>query len=416
MHSLPFRRIASFVLLQGLSAVVPLLVLPVINDRVGREGWVSLSIGYGIGAAAATPAAFGWAVLGPHRVAAATKETAAAVYLESAITRSIAWLLSASVAVFAAATLAPGKHVMLAVLMAVAISSWGLTPSWFFIGRGLPSRVAAYETIPRLVSSVAAIPAVSLLNAPLAYPILVLVTSMVTFCVATMRLTAPLQGNYVLPPGWRSRLRGHASLSFSALLGTGYTSLVVPIARMAHPGVPTLSDIAAATRIRNMAQMGTASVTSGLQGWASEGNEADLPRRRRKALLVTTLAGVGSALFLFLLLPPTAHLLFGDVASVSWPLSFLTALAAIPYAIGSSLSFHVLAPLAMTRTISASRIAATIIGVPAIVVGAKVGGAEGVLLSTCLAECIVVLWQGYAAKDYLFPGLTGRYRAPGSVT
>ncbi|WP_322613551.1 hypothetical protein [Dermacoccus abyssi] len=403
MSSLPFRRIASFVLLQGLSALVPLLVLPVINDRVGREGWVSLSIGYGIGAAAATPAAFGWAVLGPHRVAAATDETAAAVYLESVITRSVAWVISASVAACAAAALAPGEHVMLAVLMAVAISSWGLTPSWFFIGRGLPSRVAAYETIPRLVSSVAAIPAVSLLNAPLAYPILVLATSLATFCVVTVRLTAPLHGNLALPPEWRSRLRGHASLSFSALLGTGYTSLVVPIARLAHPGVSALSDIAVATRIRNMAQMGTASVTSGLQGWASQGDEVDLPRRRRKALLATSLAGVASALFLFLLLPPTAHLLFGDVASVSWTLSFLTALAAIPYAIGSSLSFHVLAPLAMTRTISLSRIAATIIGVPAIVVGAGLGGAEGVLMATCLAEWVVVLWQGYSVRGYLFP-------------
>lgn len=413
MSGLPVRRLVSFVGLQGLAAVVPLLVLPAINAIVGAQGWVALSIGYGVGTAAAVVSAYSWPVLGPHRVAGADPGAAAWVYWESLITRCAAWLVAAVAGALAAALLVEGSHRVLAVSMAVAVTSWGMTPSWFFVGRGDARSVARYETIPRLISSAAAIPLISMTGQPLIYPVLVLAASAGSLMAATRRIMKAAHASERPAVPWRAGLADHASLTAAGLIGTGYTSLVLPVARSVHPGTLELSNLAAATRIRGMAQMGTAAVATGLQGWASEG-ESDAVKRahRRRALAATSAIGVITALVLALILPFVGHWLFGDVSDISWGLSVATATACIPYAMASSLSFHVLAPLGRSRVISTSRIAATFVGVPAIAMGAGLHGAVGALIGTALAECVVVFWQLWSVWSYLFPPHPrGRHRA-----
>lgn len=405
MPRLPLRRLGAFVGLQGLSAVVPLLVLPAINANVGKEGWVALSLGYGIGSAAAIMCAFAWPMLGPHRVASADAARSADVYYESLVTRAVLWVAASVVAAVVTAFLADGAHVLLAVAMAIAMSSWGLTPSWYFIGKGDAASVARFETVPRIASAALSIPLVAVLREPLVYPALTLLASLLALVSASRRILAAAGRRPVMPGGWQERARRHGALAASALVGAGYTSLVLPVSKLAHPGIAALSDVAAASRLRNMAQMGSAAVTSGLQGWVAQGQagDDDIRARRRKALGASTAAGVVSALALFLLLPVLGNAVFGNVSTMTWGLSLATALACIPYAAGSSLSFHVLAPAGRTGVIGRSRVAASLVGVPAIFVGADRHGAVGVMLATFLAETCVVVWQAAAARDLLRP-------------
>lgn len=401
MNGIPIKKLGGFVGLQGVSAIVPLLVLPAINSIVGREGWVALSLGYAVGAAAAIGCALAWPMLGPHRVANADEYGRQAAYFESLVTRTLSFVCCGAAAGIVAGLLAGVDHRWLAVSMAVALTSWGLTPSWYFVGTGHTSLVARYETIPRILASAASIPLVSWTHQPFFYPLLVLATSLVTTAAAShYLLPGPMRG-YSMPDGATARLRQHLSLTGAALIGAGYTSLVLPLARIPHPGVQALSDVAASIRIRNMAQMGTAAVTTGLQGWVTPPSARERRARRRKALVLTTGIGVISAIGLFVALPVASRWLFSDVASISWSLSAATSAACVPYAVGSTLSFHVLAPEGRTREISRSRIVGSLVGVPAIVVATATWGACGAMIATALAECLVVAWQIGAAWPYL---------------
>lgn len=404
IRQLPWRRLASFGGLQLFSAVAPVLVLPVLVRTIGTHGWVGLSIGYGIGAAAAILTSFAWPMTGPPRVAAAAEPEARGVYWESVVVRLVTFAVSGGLSMALAGVLAPGGSGVLAAAMALAVTSWGLTPSWYYVGVGKPRGILAFETLPRLAATLSSIPAIALTGSALWYPALLLATSAGCLVTATRSIGIGWRsgGRPTVVAGLGDRLRTSAALTLSALVGAGYTSLVVPLARLTDLGTQGLADLAASTRLRTMAQMGASAVTSGLQGWVAEppGLEARI-RRMRQGLLASTAGGVAGGLGLFLVTPFAGPLLFGSVAHVGWALSAVTAAAALPYAVTASLSFHVLTPLGLGRHVAWSRIAATAVGVPLLLLGASTWGAVGAASATLAAECVVLAWQASVARPHL---------------
>lgn len=417
--SLPIRRLASFGALQLVATIAPIAVLPLVVRMIGASGWVGMSIGYGVGAAAASVVALGWPVSGPPLVAAAATDVRAVLFRESLATRAAAAVVATAAAAGISAALSPRGHGFLAAAMAAAITSWGLTPSWYYVGIGQPRGILVFETLPRLAATMASIPVVALTREAVSYPGLLLLASLGSFVISARRILGSTKGPW-LENGWRARLRGNVSLSLGNLIGAGYTNLAVPIATAAQPGVHALADLAASSRIRSMSQMGTASVATAFQGWVAE-EPAQARSRRRAAFALTTAVGLITAALLFVIGPFISGILFGSNVRYGWLMSAVTAAGVIPYALGATLSFHCLAPAGMHRQIASSRIAATIVGVPMLYVGVRHSGAVGGAAASAASEFVVVAlqalaWRRLSAFNQPDPACSSATRSDGVPT
>ena len=393
--SLPLRRLGSFALLQLFGAIAPLLVLPVVVRLVGTSGWVSMSVGYAVGAAAAIAVYCGWPIAGPPRVAGAAPTQVRAVVRESLVMRGI---VTGPVLVASALLtwwLSDPEHVLLAVLMALAVGVSGRGASWCFIGLGRARGVFAFDALPKLLATVAAIPCVALTHSATWYPALLLLGTG-TGIALSYRSIRGGSGAPVTPaqPGLRGRLRDYSVLALSGVVGAGYTSLAVPIAQLAGAPVRAVGDFAGALRVRSMAQNGVASVTTAFQGWVAEtGDERVLLVRMRTALAINAAIGLLGGLLFVVLAPLLDGVLFGDAVTISLPVALLNGATFTAYAVGASVSHHVLAPFGLAGAIGRTRIVASCIGVPLLFFMARWWGAEGASAGVLLCELIGLLLQ-----------------------
>jgi PST family polysaccharide transporter len=392
---LPLRRLGSFALLQLFGAIAPLLVLPVVVRLVGTSGWVSLSVGYAVGAAAAIALYCGWPIAGPPRVAGAAAAQVRAVVRESLVMRAVV-----SGPVLAGSTLitwwlSDPQHTGLAVLMALAVAVSGMGASWCFIGLGRARGVFTFDALPKLLATVAAIPCVAVTHSATWYPALLLLGTVLGVALSYRSIRGP-RGEPVAAaePGLRGRLREYSVLALSGVVGAGYTSLAVPITQLAGAPVRAVGDFAGALRVRSMAQNGVASVTTAFQGWVAEtGEDRLLLARMRTALVASAAIGVlGGAAFV-VLAPLLDGLLFGDAVTISVPVALLNGVTFTAYAVGASVSHHVLAPFGLAGAIGRTRIVASVIGVPLLFFLARWWGAEGASAGVLLCELLGLLLQ-----------------------
>lgn len=392
--TLPWKRLFAFGGLQLFGTIAPVLVVPVIVRLVGVEGWVGLSLGYAIGAAAAIAINYGWPITGPSRLAAATEAEAAAAFYESLIMRATVALPVLAIAVLASSILTPAGHRGLAVAMTVAMASSGMASNWYYIGRGQPNGILHYEAVPKLVATLVTIPLVHFTHIAVLYPVLLLCGTLGGVYVSARRILAGHKGTTHLAPGLKSRFASYGLVAASGIVGAGYTSLALPITQIAGTSLVQVANLAGSLRLRSMTQAGIAAGTSALQGWVSEQDQV-LTRRRRMRVALLTNAGLGAlaGLLLFLAGPLISTFLFGDAVEMSYTLSALTGLACVPYALSASLSFHILAPLGRTRSVASSRVLATAIGVPLIFVMTRQSGANGAAGAILISESVVVVLQ-----------------------
>ncbi|WP_140741186.1 lipopolysaccharide biosynthesis protein [Pedococcus bigeumensis] len=397
---LPWKRLMSFGALQLFTAAAPILVLPVVVRLIGVEGWVGLSIGYAVGAACAIAVNLAWTMVGPSRVAHVSEPQAAAVFWESLVTRLVMAVPISAVGALASVLLSPPGHRVLAGAMCVSTASSGLASNWYYIGRGEPRGIFSYEALPKLVATLLTIPAVAISHLALIYPALIFASSIWGAAVSAKRILAPHRDGLRMPSGSWRRMRHNAVVASSAVVGAGYTGLAVPISKLSGTALTQVADFAGSLRIRSMAQMAPASSTSALQGWVSEsrGEGGPSAHRMRWALAVNGAIGLLTAALVAILAPLLDGVLFGTSAQVSLLLAVLTGAACIPYALSASLSFHILAPLGATGSVAASRVAATVVGVPMLFWLAHRDGATGAAAAVLVSETLVVAMQAVFAR------------------
>lgn len=384
---LPLRRVASFGGLQFFSAIVPFVVLPVVVELIGTEGWVGLSIGYAVGAALAVGVNFGWATLGPAAVAALEPRQARARFHDSLVQRLVVLGPLLVIASACTAALATPGYRGLALLMLCAVGSAGLASGWYYIGRGEPSGILRYEAVPRLVSTLLSIPLVYLTGSALWYPASLLAGTLWGVAASCRRILKADRGTGL---GWRHGLRDHGAIATSNVVGAGYTSLAVPIAQVSGATLADVGIFAGSVRLRTMAVTAPASLTSALQGWVAEPTtEAGRRARMMRAAVATTAVGLVTALGFALLGPWLSSVVLRDAAPLSPMIAVLTGVACLLQALGGTLSFHLLVPMGRGRVIATSRVVASIVGGPIVWVMARQWGALGAVTAVALAELIV---------------------------
>lgn len=402
MSSSVRSRLVRFGALQAANAIVPLVVLPPVIAVIGEAGWVGLAIGMAVGAAAAVLVGLAWPLTGPPRVAGVDETRARAVYGEGLAMRLL--VLAPVLLVAAAAVLAlvpPGTSRSLAVLMAAATTLNGLTASWFFIGRASPAGIVLYETVPRLLATALAIPAVVLTDWAHWYPLLLVLGTGGGLLGATRHVT----GRVRLPSGsWpaaRAGLRAQAPLAIAGVLSTGATALAVPIASLSGTGVSQVGRFAAAVRLRSMTQGGIAAGTTALQGWVAEGDVRVWRRRAVRAVGVNAALGLLAGAAIAVAAPLLDGMIFGAHTIITAPTALLLGATCLAYAVSSSLSNHVLTPAGRTRQVVASTTVASVLAMPAVFLGSRQWGASGAMGAVSAAEALVVVLQARQARAAL---------------
>jgi O-antigen/teichoic acid export membrane protein len=398
--NLPWRRIFGFSSLPILSALSPLLVLPVLTRTVGAPGWASIAIGQSIGMAAALVVNYGWGVTGPSEIARADPNGRRDIYRISLVHRSLVSIVVLPAAFCLAQFLDPASGDAGAGVMAVAMALAGLSPSWYFIGSGKPWGIAIYDTFPRLVGSLLAIPLLQLVPDVLTYPLTLLVFVLAGVMISAIRLASrgnSVQHDLILV---RKHHRSQTTLVLSGLISAGYTSLSVSL--VAGTNYSAVAAFAAADRLRAMAKQGTVSLGNALQGWVAEDHQWVRARRRMivslgllasSGLLVGTLVWIG--------LPIVDESLFGPAIVITQATSFFCGASLLFTAVTISLSFHILAPALRTNVIAIATTSGALIGVPLILILSTTHGAPGAALAGAIAEGVVLVVEAVAAWKIL---------------
>ncbi len=395
MERLPLRRIAAFGFIPALAAIAPVIAIPVIVTQLGAHGWSALAIGQSVGGIAAVVVQFAWPTLGPAAIAGGVPATRWHEFARSLRVRLALFALIAAPAWFVAAALSPGPYASAAGLSAIAFSTYGLTPSWYFVGTGRASGVAAYETLPRLITTLLAIAILAVTASPYIYPICVLVGAAFGLAGAWIRIRKGTTAGGDAQPWPRASLMPHASLTLSGLVTSGYSIGSTAIVASVATSVPVVAAFAAVFRIQYLSRTPAMTLTTALQGWVAEGQAKH--KRMKTALVTMAFLGVAVGLGISLVLGPVLRILFPGTSAVTPLTSVFCGLAVFAHAISSSTSAHVLIPSGRAHLVSVSTGIAGCLGVPLLLILTPLYGVDGAMAALLAAEALVVVVQLPAA-------------------
>ena len=380
-------RLALHLLVPALGAAAPLAVIPAITSTHGASGWAAVAVGLSVGIATAVVAELGWSIVGPQRVARATRPPG-----ELFATASASKLVATAVLlpVAAAVTLAVvDEHRPAAALVSVGVALGALSPAWYFIGLGRPLLVLVAETSPRVLVSLVSAVAIAA-GAPLeVYGAGMVLAAVVTFGVAPRLGGARLPGAddfRAVPAVVRSQL----VLVLGRGVATTYKSLPVALLGAVSPG--SVAGFAAVDRPLRMGLQVVSAIPDRLQTWVGVPS-AELAHRRSLVSLglnagLGLVVGVGFALSM----PAVAVVLFTGAVPVSPDLAVAggVLIAVICTSRGAGLALVSAGRHAQTTTAS---IASAVVGVPGVLVLGAHHGALGAVSALVSAEAVGLVVQ-----------------------
>jgi hypothetical protein len=383
----PLRRMSAFALLPVLSTLSNLVLLPTVSSLFGQPGWTSVVLGQGIGAAASVICSLQWPTEGPALVATSPAATRPAILRASMRSRAAVLAACLPLTLLVIWVVQPAD-VLVCVLSCFSVTLIGLSPAWYFIGIGRPGALVWLEGVPRLVGNAVSLGLLLLLDAPLwTFPLVMLAVSLGTALVSWSVVAGHRQrGEHV----WRNE-QGRRSLGFATLartLDAGYSFIAGPVVAFLAPAAYPL--YGACDRLAKVVLGGLAVVPQGAAGWVSEPpTDADRARRARRASVLVLPLALLVAGFLTVATPTLVRLLFADTVSVGYLTSALAGAVVALGFLGHALFLTGLAPIGSATHGYRYLIAAFTVGLPALVVGALVEGANGALVGSICSGLVL---------------------------
>lgn len=374
-------RLALYVLLPLLTAITPLLVLPVITREYGEGGWAAVAIGQSVGTVGSLVVNLGWSVIGPSQVHACPPDLQAALYEQSLRTRYFMLLATVPASMGIAAALAPNWG-WAAALTSLAFVLYGAGSGWYYIALGRPVGVLLHDAGPRVAAAVVAIIAVPIVGL-VALPIL----QIILFAIGSLSSNLRVLGR-VLPqpaPIWRT-IVDRGPLVVSGVISSGYVGFSVAlVALVAPPAVPLF---AAAARFRDFGVSALAAVSNFFTGLIGRQGDRATDRWRirvRSAFGVGILGALGGVL-IATAAPTAGRLLFHGAVSIGYDTASLTGGIVLLIAVGLAVGTYLLVPAGLQGEIVKAGIVATAVGTPTLLILSNSCGATGGLLAVLLAE------------------------------
>lgn len=382
-------RLSGFTVLPLLSLITPLLLLPVISGFVGAEGVSSVISGQAIGTFAATVLMWGWNVDGPVAVARSVNaEARGIVYLRSIRTRLVLMVLVFPLAAAVAALVAVPEFRSEAVAMAWAVGLAGMSPSWFCIGLGQPRLLAIYDTVPRFLAAVAAVPLL-LITAQLWWYTAVLAAATLLALIFFHRNYS--RGGNWFPRGLRALaadLKLQARTAGISLAGNAYASTPAPIAT-ASTAPAASGSLATADTLYRFGLFTVVALGNAFQSWTIE--RAAGNRRQRHLAAIWAHAGLGvlGAAVLTAAGPLASSILFAGKVQATTQLCFYYGLAFLFLSASTPLIRNLLIPAGQQKLVLRWTLASAAFGVALMLWSGYQSNAPGIALGMAVSEALL---------------------------
>ncbi|MBB2976346.1 O-antigen/teichoic acid export membrane protein [Microbacterium endophyticum] len=394
-------RFAGFGAVPMMSAVVPLLVLPIASRIDGAAGWAAIGTGQAIGSFVAMVASYGWNVNGGARVAQASDAVMQKeIYAQSFWSRIIAYAVAGTAGAILAAVLIGGEFGVVAALAALATGATGLTVAWYSVGVGRARVALWYEAIPTAAFTLLSSVAMLVTGSVAAYPTLMLagiVGGLILLNLHLYRAVVPPLDPIALRAAFRSNFR----LAVADGIGGSYTTAPVPIGQ-AVIGTTAAAQLTSADKVYRIGVTAIAVLANSLQKWVLEVSFVD-GRMRRHVIALTLHAVLGVVGFMVLTLAgaPLTRLLLGD--DVTPPAEVFPAYGVTFFIISMTtpLIRNVLVPAHGDRIVMIAIITSAIVGLPAMVIAGTTAGLLGIVSGLVLSEVIVLTFVSIAAIGVL---------------
>ncbi|MDQ1123350.1 hypothetical protein [Microbacterium trichothecenolyticum] len=392
------RSVALLTAVSALSAVSPLIALPLITRAAGPDGFAEIAIGQALGTLAATVITFGWAVRGPVEVARSADP--ARVFRASIAVRGANSLVALPLVALVAALASHADDHALAIVSALAFSLQGLSLSWYAVGVGRPLLSLVFDAAPRIVLNLAGAVAALLTGIPLLYPALLLVGTLAAFLVATWLLglrerfsprAALRDARAAYAGGWRTALAA-ALLTFSE---------TAPLSTLGVATSPAAIGFAPFDRVLKYGYIGVYMITGSFQGWVSSApGDAGL-RRMRRALgihaLLALVLGTGFAL----VVPWATPIVLGPGFDIGPLTALLGAVALAAMTMATALGMCVVLPSGRDGAYLVAVCVGALLVVPAVLIGAAALGVAGAAAGVAVVQLAVLGVLGLTAVRIL---------------
>jgi O-antigen/teichoic acid export membrane protein len=385
-------RLLGFSTLSLVSAIGPLLLLPVIARLSSQAEWAALGVGQSVGSFLLLPVLYGWNLVGPTRVARSAEPDRSALYRESLAVRLVLFVAMLPVGILVAAVLAPDGTATLAAAMAVSMLLVGLSPAWFCIGAARPGWLAAYDAGPRLAGTLAALPLALLTGEVFWYPLTIGVATALGALAFTWR-HRPVDGATWPSPGQVGRaLRRDGGPAATVAVGGSYSAAPVAIASTVLD-VASLAVFVSAERIYRYGLTAVIALSDSVQGWVAEATGRPAERRAIQAVTAHSVLGIAGLGVITALGPWASGLLFGSELAVDRATFAGFGIAFLAVSVNTSLGKHVLVPLGRTGFVLVSTVSGAVVGVTAILVLGRLYGAAGAAVAFAVSEVAVTAVQ-----------------------
>lgn len=384
------RRVLAFAGLPFLSLLTPFLFLPVLARLAGADAWLAIAVGQSVGGFAGLVVALGFNTVGPTAVARALPEDHPDLLRRSLAPRALLFLPAAAVAAGIAALLAPESHRLEAVVMAIALTLFGLSPSWFMVGLGRASRIVFVDILPRLVATLVAAGVLVLTGSVVAYPALLIVATLASGFGYARHVIGP--GMLVVRRGEiAATIREGRSALAIELTGGAYNALAVAFVTGAASPAQAASYVSG-DKLYRVGQYSASALGNALQGWVVE-NSSAFAHRVRLALGAHVVLGLFGFGAFALLGAPLSAWLFGAEVAIDEGTALGLGVAAFQIVLGTGIGRVVLVALGARRQFLASVVVGATVGVPSILLLAAAFGAAGGAWGLALGESASVLCQ-----------------------
>lgn len=402
------RRILAFAGLPFLSLLTPFLFLPVLARLAGADAWLAIAIGQSVGGFAGLVVSLGYNTVGPTAVAQAAPAERPDVLRRSLAPRALLLIPAAAVAAVVAALIAPSSHTAEAVLMALALALFGISPSWFMVGLGRASLIVLVDILPRFAATLGAAALLVATGSVIAYPILLMVATLASTAAYAVHVVGVRDLLRVRREEVAQTYRHSRSALAIELSGGAYNALAVAfVGGVAAPAAA--ATYVSGDKLYRIGQYSASALGNALQGWVVEAGAALLGSRIRLALLAHVVLGaVGFGAFALLGVPLSA-VLFGEAVAIDQATAFGFGVAAFNIVLGTGIGRVILVALGARRRFLASVLVGAAVGVPSILLLASAFGAAGGAWGLALGESASVLCQA------TFAVLAWRSRARGSA-
>lgn len=385
-------RLFGFGLSVVILGVVSLVAVPAMISTGGQIAWGAIALGQAIGTSGGVIAAFGWGLFGPAEVAGASATQRRTGYLESVVARMTLLLPVALIAASLAFVFAPGRPDF-AAIAAISATTTGLSANWYFVGLARPYVMLVLETIPRASGLAAGIVFMRLGYSAVALPVCACVGMISAFAISSvwvLRSTVREGAERVRPRPLRVVLTSHRHGVATDFAMTTYAAAPLMIVSAIAPAVqPTF---ALADRFGRQADVALAPARTVLQGWVPKATGSARVARARTALLASASFSIAVGLGLVVVGPALMGWLGNGQISVTWGVVLLVATCVALNFFVRAFELVALAPFERLDVAAKAITTSSIIGLPAIAIGAAflgtIGALSGVLLG--LLVCGVI--------------------------